>query len=476
MTGCRMLMRKYRHVTTAAVFAAFLFVQFVALRCANQAGRGFLTDGQQEKVYYLIQIPVILGYLLQAALSGFLHTRRGHRIPAFTALAMTGIGAFVLLFCPPGSAFYLAATGITVFHIGFLGGAAALRLSYGSASLPHFGLSIGSGYAAALILQYVLQLRWTIRPALAVLLLLAAFLLAVFLMEEGCQESGEREEETGTGKGSLLIKTLIPVVVITVSLLLFSSYYNSYIHHLQILSAYRDYNVYSWPRLLMVPFAILFGLISDFRKGRLLPLCTLCTVLVAFLNTALLGRETYWLNMCLFYVALAAVVSYYWLTFLRLAGAGVRPALAASFGRVLDSSVVLLSWGLRLSERSGTAILVLDVAALLIVIVVMAFSGAFNLTAKEEAKGNSPEGDEGSQEVSRPPDPFEGAQERYGLTPAETRVLKKLVLSDDKQEAIALELNISVSTLRHHITSIYRKTGVQTRLALNRLIFDQLPQ
>ena len=36
-------------------------------------------------------------------------------------------------------------------------------------------------------------------------------------------------------------------------------------------------------------------------------------------------------------------------------------------------------------------------------------------------------------------------------------------------DAIAASLNMSVNTLRHHITSIYKKTGVQTRSALCKL-------
>ena len=60
-------------------------------------------------------------------------------------------------------------------------------------------------------------------------------------------------------------------------------------------------------------------------------------------------------------------------------------------------------------------------------------------------------------------------REKFGLTPKEAQVFKELTETDDKQEAIALRMNMSVNTLRHHITSIYKKTGVQTRAALCKL-------
>ena len=63
-------------------------------------------------------------------------------------------------------------------------------------------------------------------------------------------------------------------------------------------------------------------------------------------------------------------------------------------------------------------------------------------------------------------------QDSYRITPSEMKVLRELVSTDDKQDAIAFRLNISVSTLRHHVTSIYKKTGVQTRSALCKLVIN----
>lgn len=60
------------------------------------------------------------------------------------------------------------------------------------------------------------------------------------------------------------------------------------------------------------------------------------------------------------------------------------------------------------------------------------------------------------------------------ITPSELKVLRELIQTDDKQEVIASRLNISVSTLRHHITSLYKKTDVQTRLVLSNLVNTQI--
>ena len=243
-------------------------------------------------------------------------------------------------------------------------------------------------------------------------------------------------------------------------MLLFISYYNSYIHHLQIASGYTDYNVYSLPRLLMIPTIILFGVLGDIKGGKLLPVCTLCVAAMALLNTALIGSETYLLNMCLYYIALTAVIAYYHITFLRLAEHTKQPALWACMGRIIDSVSVIIAFGLKLSEQSQVTVLLINVVALAVVIVTMAFSGALNLSATKEDQ------EEPKAEI----DPFPIIQKSYNITPSELKILRELVLTDDKQEVIASRLNISVSTLRHHITSIYRKTDTQTRLALSNLV------
>ena len=445
-----------KSICYSLLFASFMFIQLAVLRLANQAGRGYLSDIKQEKVYLFIQIAAILGFLGYALFRSVKGVQRLKKPLLATAAALCLIGAETMLFCSFASKLYLIVTSISVVLVGFVGAAVYERLALSAGSQKHMGLCIGAGYAIAVALQFCLQLKWTVTPVLALLLLLSFVLIALLLL---------REEPLNVTKAKTINKapsrlTLALSVGITFALLLFTSYYNSYIHHLQIASGYTDYNVYSWPRLLMIPTVILFGIIGDFRGGRLMPVCTLCVAAVALLNTALLENGTYLLNMCLYYVALTAVIAYYNITFIRLAERTERPALWAVMGRIIDSVTVILSFGLRISQQPQAVVLIINIAALVAVIIMMALSGALNLSAPVEAKN------EGANEV----DPFLIIQENYGITPSEMKVLRELVLSDDKQEVIASRLNISVSTLRHHITSLYKKTGVQTRLALSNLV------
>ena len=439
-----------RTLSLTGLFAAFVFLQFTTLWMGNHAGEGYLSLRRREEVYYVIQVFVILGFLLYAGVRTAADRKRARRNLIVGALGLYAAGTAVLLAGAGPRAALIAVVPATLC-LGCLGGAVYERMSWASALGCPVARSMGLGSSLAVALQYLLQLRWNLPPLLAAVMLTAFLLLARLLLRE------ERPGETPSpdGRGIAPRAVLFPCLI-AATLLLFISFYNGYIHHLQIQSGYTDFNVYTWPRLMTIPCYLLFAVIGDRRQGRLVPVTALCITLAALLNSVLTGiTGAYWLNMCLFYCALAAVVSYYDLTFWRLAPKTRRPALWAPMGRVLDSALVLLAAVFRLSDLPAVWVLTLDIAGLVLVIVLMALSGDFTLAAPVP----SPHVPDGEADFSR-------LAARYGLTPAETRVLRELVLTEDKQAAIADRLGIKVGTVQYHTTSLYRKTGAATRAGL----------
>lgn len=460
MEKMRSIFQKNKSITGTLLFTAFMLIQFVMLRLANQAGRGYLETDIQEKVYLFVQVIVIVGFLLYTMVYRRMLKTRGHGGFVSAVLGIVAVSVGIMLFVNSGSLFYLVITGIAVLFLGFIIGAVYLKLSEMIADGAKAGACIGIGYSVAVALQYVFQLQWTIKPVL-IILLIASFAALSFIFL--CVDSGN-PQTTETENQSIPFLKLILSVGITLAMLMFITYYTSYIHHLQITSGYTDYNVYSWPRLLMIPTMLLSGFIGDIKKGRFMPLGVLCMVMISLLNTAVLGRDTYLLNMCLYYNSLSAVVAYYHLTFLRLAPNTKRPALWSGMGRLLDSLSVIIAFALQFSQQSMTVVLIIDIALLAVALIFMAFNGDFNFSAPKTIKI--------VETVSVPVaavDPFPVFQDKHGITASEMKVLRELVLTDDKQDIIAARLGISVSTLRHHVTSIYKKTDTQTRSALCKL-------
>lgn len=442
------------------LFAAFVFLQFTVLWLGNHAGEGYLSTERREHVYYAIQVFVILGFLAYAAADGLIRGERLRRRIAAAVLALFAVGAGVMLLAHRASAFYVTVTFAVMPCLGYLGGAVYHRMSRETAAGAKTARSMGAGCAAAVVLQYFLQIRWGLTPVLAVFVLAALGLLAYTLL----WRPPELPPETREGPKEGASHRLLFACLIAAGLLAFVGFYNESIHHLQIRSGYTAYNVYSWPRLMMLPGYLLFAVIGDRDQGRLVPVAALCVTLAALLNAALTGA--YWLNMCLFYVALSGAVSFYNLTFWRLAPETGHPALWASVGRMLDSGMVLAMGLLRTSLLSPAAVQVLSVAGLAGVILLLTASGGFNPSPPPVPAAVS------VPAPLLPDDALDRMREQYALTPRETEVLRELVLTEDKQAVIGARMDVNVKTIQKYVTQIYRKTGAATRSGLTDLYRD----
>lgn len=451
-----------KNASVSLFFASFMFVQFATLRMGNQAGRGFLSDERQEKVYIFLQVFVICGIALRVLLGSVLKNGRAAKVASAISLCVNGVCFGYMLFAPIDTSVYLAVTFISVFCLGFIAGGVYLRMSeYYGAGL-RVGICMGTGYSAALLIQYVVQLRWLVKPAVAILAVGAFALLGLYFLrgKPDVQAPAEQTDRVSPRK-------LASVCVIAAAFLLFTAFYNGYIHRLQIASGYTDFNVYSWPRLLMIPGMLAFGYIGDHKKGRYLPLITLCFSVLAFLNAVLAGKnDMYLLNMCLFYIALSAAVSYYDLTFWRIARRTEHPALWSVAGRVIDSLVVIPLCLVSLDGASAGVVLSLNVGALVAILIVMALNGDFDLSERRAGELTLP------QSLPSEDDAMSEVAEAYKFTPSELKVFRELVLTEDKQAAIAEKLSVKLRTVQANVTSIYRKTGVTTRSGLLQLYHD----
>ena len=439
------------------LFAAFMFLQLTVLALGNRAGEGYLSTERRELVYYALQIFVILGFLAYAGTDRLIHRERARRNLLCAALAVFAVGTAVMLFVGTGSLFYLIVTHAVMPCLGYLGGAVYHRMSVETAVGEKTARSMGIGCAVAVALQFVIQFQWGATPILPVFVLASLILLAVLLLQRSSGPQPDEQPEPASKTATP--RQLLFACLIAAAFVLFTSFYNGYIHHLQIRSGYTDYNVYSWPRLILIPCYLIFAAIGDRRQGKLVPIAALCIALVAMLNSVLsISAEAYRLNMCLFYCAIAASVSYYNLTFWRLAQRTEHPALWASIGRILDSALVLLTGLLHLSALPSAAVLALNISGLAVMIVLLSVSGGFNLDTSPEEK---PAPSLLSEEAT-----FDRMKEKYTLTPRETEVLRELVLTEDKQAVISERLSIQVKALQKYVTQLYRKTGATTRSGL----------
>lgn len=451
-----------KSVYLTCMFGAFVFLQFTVLGLANHAGEGYLTTGQRDLVYYALQVFVILGYVLSSVFFRFRVGKSG--IMAAGTFSLFFVSGVLLFRVSVDSLLYVIVSMTAALCIGRIGGAVHHRMSLETVKGANAAQCMGFGSSAAIAMQYLLQIQWGVTPLLPVFML-AAFLLLIFLMPHSHPEAApERDKERKRTPPKLIVFSAL----IAAAFILFTCFYNESIHHLMIQSGYAA-NVYSWPRLMMVPVYLLFALTGDRKNGKYVPIVSLCIILIALLNVVLISNaEAYWLNMCFFYFAIAAYTCYYLLTFWRLATGTEYPAFWAPFGRMLDSFMVLFTGAIHLSELPAPVVMGLDIAGLALIILLMAIKGDFNLTTTPVVPEIVTVAPEAVPKPS-PEDALERMGVRYALTAREMDVLRKLLLTDDELQPIADSLNFSLRTLNRHITCIYQKTDTKSRVGLYKL-------
>ncbi|MBQ2663989.1 MAG: hypothetical protein IJG16_07575, partial [Clostridia bacterium] len=264
-------------------------------------------------------------------------------------------------------------------------------------------------------------------------------------------------------------RSVICAVIIASGFIFFNSFFNGYMHHLQIHSNFEQIDAYAWPRLILVPVYLAFGLLGDIKHGKFVPIAALCVGLVALLHSVLsASEEAQWINMCLFYVTVASAISYYNIIFWNIAPKTRFPELWAPMGRIIDMLAVIILGITKFSSLPATVVLVINIAVLAAIIIVMALNGNFNLHTPQITPENEPAPPKSEEQL------LETIKMRYSLTPAELRVFRELVLTEDKQAAIGERLSIKISTVQFHTTSIYKKTGAQTRVGLSDIYHKEM--
>ena len=128
--------------------------------------------------------------------------------------------------------------------------------------------------------------------------------------------------DLGAGAPAPLKFSLLAAVGITMALILLNSFFDGILFQVHAAAGVDASS--ELPRLLLIPGSLFFGFLADRWDGHYLPLAALCT---ALLNPALVGTAaTYPLNLSLFYLGVSAALSYYTLTFWRLAAQPPDPA------------------------------------------------------------------------------------------------------------------------------------------------------
>lgn len=414
------------------------------------------------------------GVILGASVVGFLGYAAAERLlrgalgRARTALAGALAAGCLLAIRPLGSAAAVQAAGAVCFlALGLMGASAHAAFSRAFAGEGRIASAAGCSYAAGILMQFannilVPQGFWE-----SIVLCVGLAVLAVCLMWAlGSGRAVNDAEGTADTKtsGQPLARALWSVALVVILACTFSTLDGV----VTVANAEGTYAVQTWPRLFLAASGLASGIALDTRSGRYRGPIMFCVALLSVLS--ILGVEAGappLIGLMVFYLGSGCFVTFFTTLFATLAPGMRAPEPWAGMGRAANNACAFTIAGASMAVVEMGPVAVMIASVLLVVVASVAFlkAGLFRLP-----------GDEAATATPAGPTPQERKQafiDRAGLTPRETEVLLAVTCDDRPLKQIAADLGISMRMVQRHLTSIYAKTGTQSRTGLTSKFLSQ---
>ena len=438
----------------AVQFGVYFFAFMLAETIVNDQAARFFAP-QMVNVVYAVGIACTGLGCLSFALVQKLWRSAAARRAWLVAVGMASVvcAAGVVLLQSPG--WLLAASFLMLLAFGHMGGAVHCALSMAFADQGTVGRATGISAGAGVFLQYLVQ---RLAPNMAVPFLVSMGLSAGRPMEQAAMDAAPARPQTNRRYAASLI-------VATVLLTMLFSLNDGMVVNMH---ASGQVALFGPVRLFYCLGLILAGFVADRKQRKLLPISTLLIQIFSILLPALLGNSLYHSHLALLYFCGGFYVIFFTVSFLAFAPDTRDPALWAPMGRAvrsLTTAAVVVPIPL-LFECLGvlgmTILSCLLVAALLPVVWALPGGSAHR----------PPQGEQVHKPASREAHQTAFA-EKYRLTPREQEVFIRLISTEESIQQIAEGLYISRRTCQRHITAIYEKIGVKSRVGLYQLFVEE---
>jgi DNA-binding CsgD family transcriptional regulator len=263
------------------------------------------------------------------------------------------------------------------------------------------------------------------------------------------------------------------LIGVTVAVVLMTCLFGTLDNIVTMANSRGDVQLASWPRLFLAGSALLAGWLFDLRGRRFMSLLMFCMAMLSTVAILVLeGGGSALACTLIFFLSSGFYAVYLTTAFIGLAPLTGRPALWAGMGRTLNNACAL-AIALPSLALVGSG----DVTWVLIVDLVLFVGIALSLFASMSAAAarGAAEAQLALREQTSPVDlavRLTRFQEDNRLTAREREVLEPVVATEEPLKQVALDLGISLRMVQRHLSSIYEKTGTQTRAGLSKRFWE----
>ncbi len=452
-------------IIEVASFSLYFFTWKLCMSVTLGRTPRLADPGVIGNVYAILLAFTGLGYVLFWVAGAYLPGSMEKRTAAAAAMSLcvTGAIGMVATLRLPG---FLIASCATILARGYLGAAVHHGFSLVSYESEVSGRALGIGMGVASLLEYLVETLGMTPTVFMVCVVLSA--LAILWLDGRparrwlYDHRPSPQQVSGVSKRSIvLLAVAAAAMTLDYGLLdgvLVWNYANG-----NILSTGLSKIAYS----LSLPFV---GVLFDLKKGRLRSLITICAMfLVAAAVPAAETPEGMPAAAFIAGIYGSFYLMYLSASFMRVAPKTSCPEIVASMGRAISCLVGALFARL-LFEQLGVVVTVtvsclLSIVCLLVLVRDIAWGITENLDEEKAGIGENP--------IQAPALPSREEAlvlyaEKIGLTAREGEVYTALLTTDLGVQEIADGLFISRRVAQRHISAIYEKAGVTTRVGLYR--------
>lgn len=402
------------------------------------------------------------GFALYALFEHFCKDRLKEGCFIFIALLSVLCMAFI----------YMGTTYTAVFFAGFvlflllgLTGSAVFYISMCRMKTEQYlARTVGISYALGILLQFVNNNL--IRSELAEMIVLSVFLLiliALLLKWDYCKEDKVQtnfslSDEEGNDVNGKIVGILLILLVLLMTCI-FSTLDNA----VTLVHSNGEMDIGQWPRILLAFSGLVAGFVFDLKNRKYMGIIMYCVMVLSTICIAVLKFSGLFLvGLIIFYLSTGFFAVFFTCGFMEISRYMKVPELWAGMGRAVNNMTAAIIAGpvllLLSSDRDlATIVLILVLfAAVSIVAVMYTFQKKIFL---EELIAMMAEEINDEQKLRN-------FSELFSFTERESEVFSRLVNTEDNNQEIAESLFVSRRTLERHISAIYEKTGVKSRIGL----------
>lgn len=320
----------------------------------------------------------------------------------------------------------------------------------------------GLGYVLGILLQFINNNLVLLEMLEAIVLDISLLILIVLLIKLESQHTFEGIKSRQVNEASYAKVKKLGIVLILL-IILMSCIFSTLDNAVTLVHAAGTFDIGQLPRILLAVSGLVSGFLFDLQDRKYMSLSMYCMMLVSTICIAIFKFSGPFLaGLIVFYLTAGFFVVFFSTSFMELSLYMKRADLWAGLGRAVNNitAAVISIGSLKLLSMGTNMLVFIFLIGMFIAVSIVAVLYTFQRQQlMDEIK------EEKKTELSVQ-EKIKIITEQYTLTPREKEVFYQLVFTEDSIQKIADRLYISKRTLERHISSIYEKTGMKSRVGL----------